>query len=111
MRLAHPEQTADWPEPNLTDPETRGPEIYIIYAVFAAAATAAIALRFYVRLFERRWFGLDDYMLAFAYLCMLGDMGTVLWGFNHFQWDRHFWDAQHVEYLKRMYYPSVKPLT
>lgn len=106
MRFAHPEEVANWPEPNLINPETRGPEIYIIYAIFAFAATAAVAMRFYIRVFERRWVGADDWMLGFAYLCMLGDMGTVLWGFNRFQWDRHFWDSYHVEYLVRTFTPN-----
>jgi hypothetical protein len=101
MRFAHPEEVASWPAPNLIDPEVRGPQIYIVYAIFICFATCTVALRFYIRIFERRWVGADDYMLAFAYLCMCGDAGTVLWGYNSYEWDRHFWDSYHVDYLVR----------
>lgn len=103
MRFAHPDEVAKWPAPNLLNPETRGPEIYIICALFACIATATVGLRFYVRIFKRKWFGLDDYLLLFAFICMAGDMAVILWGYNRFEWDRHMWDSFHVEYLVRKF--------
>lgn len=104
MRFAHPDQVANWPAPNFVNPETRGPELYIIYAISAATGTLTLALRLYVRIFQRRWVGLDDYFLIIAWLAIMGDMAVVLWGFRRFNWDRHFWDSYHVEYLVRKWY-------
>lgn len=83
MRFTHPDLIATWPSPNLVDPELRGPELYIINSIFAFAASAAVILRLYVRVFVRRWVGLDDYLLAFAWLCGLGDLATVFYGVSH----------------------------
>jgi hypothetical protein len=83
MRFSNPEFMAAWPAPNLVNPVLRGPELYIINSIFAFAATLCVGLRFYLRIFERRWFGLDDWLLAFAYICMLGDVAVVLWGVSH----------------------------
>jgi hypothetical protein len=103
MRFAHPEELANWPPTNFVDPELRGPEIYIILSIFCLMATAVIALRLYVRIFERKWVGIDDYMLVFAYFCMLGDVGVVLWGYHRFEWDRHMWDSYNLLNLVREY--------
>ena len=92
MRFSHPEKVAHWPAPNFVDPELRGPEIYVTLALFGLAASVAVGLRFYVRIFQRKYIGLDDFFLGLGYLCMLGDVGVILWGFNRFQWDRHFWE-------------------
>jgi hypothetical protein len=101
MRFAHPEDVLKWPDPNFINPEKRGPEIYVILSIFGLLASAAVFCRFYIRIFERKWVGADDYLLGIGYLAMLGDLGVILWGFNRFEWDRHMWDSYHVEYLVR----------
>jgi endonuclease/exonuclease/phosphatase (EEP) superfamily protein YafD len=58
-----------WPKPNYDDPIKRGPEMYIISAIFLTIATLALGTRLYARLFVRRWFGLDDVFVVLAYVC------------------------------------------
>ena len=57
-----------WPKPNYINPETRGPETYIIGTVFLGIATIAVFTRLYARLFIRRWFGLDDAFICLAWV-------------------------------------------
>ncbi|TID13469.1 hypothetical protein E6O75_ATG11385 [Venturia nashicola] len=93
MRFNHPELLATWPKPNFVDPVTRGPILYVINGIFFALATLTIAIRLYTRVFVRKWVGLDDYLIVFAWLCSAGDMATVFWGYHRLHWDRHIWDV------------------
>lgn len=55
-----------WPVPNYADPVTRGPELWILTAIFLFAATCCVAVRLYWRIFLRRWLGLDDLLVVLA---------------------------------------------
>lgn len=69
MRFNHPELIPTWPKPNYVDPVTRGPLLYIINGIFFGLATITIIVRLYTRIFVRRWVGLDDYLITFAWVC------------------------------------------
>ena len=61
-------QLRQWPTPNYIDPEERGPELVVVNSVFLAFATIFIALRLYTRIFVKKWFGLDDILIALGYV-------------------------------------------
>ncbi|QDS68660.1 hypothetical protein FKW77_001990 [Venturia effusa] len=92
MRFNHPEAIPSWPTPNYVDPVTRGPLVYIATGIFFGLATLAIIVRLYARVFVRKWVGLDDYLIIFAWLSFASNMATVFWGTARLHWDRHIWD-------------------
>jgi hypothetical protein len=100
MRLKDPSILITWPAPNYVDPVTRGPLLYIVNGIFFGLATIAIWTRFYARVFVRKWVGLDDFFILFAWFSGCGDMAIVIWGYDRFWWDRHFWDRKN-EFLIR----------
>lgn len=57
-----------WPLPNYVNPITRGSEAYAIGTIFFGFATVALAIRLYARLFIRKWFGLDDFLIVLAWV-------------------------------------------
>lgn len=59
---------ASWPPPNYVNPETRGPAVIIVLAIFLAIVTLLIAIRIYTRIFVSRGFGLDDVLIILAYV-------------------------------------------
>jgi hypothetical protein len=71
MRFEHPELIATWPAPNLVDPEEYGPALYIINSIAFASAVIAVAIRLYIRLFRRKWLGLDDGLIVLALVSIL----------------------------------------
>jgi hypothetical protein len=60
-----------WPLPNYVNPIKRGPEAYAVGNVFFGLATVALAIRLYARLFIRKWFGLDDFLIVLGWVCTL----------------------------------------
>src|ERR1700753_1703687 len=111
MKFRHPEVVAQWPKPNYVNPETRGPVLYIVNGTFFFLASVVVVTRLYSRIFIRRWFGLDDALILVAWVGFvtllpivsysnniqisgMGDMSTVFWGYAHYDWDRHLWDAR-----------------
>ncbi|KAF2395935.1 hypothetical protein EJ06DRAFT_560395 [Trichodelitschia bisporula] len=93
MRLLHPEIVSTWPPAGYV-PEKRGPALYVVNGVFFSLATAVVLTRLHTRIFVRRWFGLDDALILFAWFCALGDLGTLLYAYHRFWWDRHLWEAK-----------------
>jgi hypothetical protein len=57
-----------WPQPNYTNPVTRGPAVYVFSSIFLALATIVVLLRLYARVIIRRWFGLDDALIVVAWV-------------------------------------------
>ena len=103
MRLKDPSVLNTWPAPNYVDPVTRGSILYIVNGIFFGLATIAIWARIYTRLFVRKWFGLDDFLILFAWFSGCGDMSLVILGYDKYWWDRHFWDRKN-EFLVRKYF-------
>jgi hypothetical protein len=63
-----PSAVASWPTPNYINPETRGPELWIVSGIFFFVATVSVWTRLYSRCFIRHWFGLDDWLILVAYV-------------------------------------------
>lgn len=57
-----------WPAKS-AHPQLRGDEQYIITAIFGFIALISVGFRLYTRLFTRRFFGLDDYLIILASVC------------------------------------------
>ena len=66
MATATPEQMASWPEPNYTNPETRGPIVTGLTAPTLALAIIFTAARFYGRGILRHVLGIDDWIMGAA---------------------------------------------
>ena len=57
-----------WPTPNYVDPHKRSSANYAFNSIFLIITTIAVVLRLYTRLYIRRWFGLDDVFICFAFV-------------------------------------------
>jgi hypothetical protein len=68
FRKLTPEILSLWPTSNLVDPVTRGPTLYVVTAIFLTIATLSLSARLYSRVWIRRFFGLDDALILFAYV-------------------------------------------
>lgn len=55
-----------WPVPNYTHPTTRGEALIAVNAVFISLVVIAVILRFYTRIFIKRWLGSDDYFIGLS---------------------------------------------
>jgi hypothetical protein len=55
-----------WPAPNYSSPITRGNTLLVLLLVFSLLVLASVLLRFYSRLFVKRWYGYDDAFIGIA---------------------------------------------
>ncbi|KAJ9657700.1 hypothetical protein H2201_008106 [Coniosporium apollinis] len=81
-----------FPLPNYDDPQTRGPALVIVNSIFISLVVIAVALRVYTRVYIKRWFGSDDYLICAALVATIGLTTTVLLANTRYCWDRHVWD-------------------
>jgi hypothetical protein len=58
-----------WPPANYVDPVTRGPVLYVITGIFLSIATLCLSAWLYSRIWIRRYFGPDDALILFGYVC------------------------------------------
>ena len=70
MRNIPPEVILSWPTPNYTNPETRGNALVVINSILIIVVAIVVALRLYVRLVVKRWFGTDDALIILALVCL-----------------------------------------
>ncbi|GME64378.1 hypothetical protein GTA08_BOTSDO12914 [Neofusicoccum parvum] len=82
-----------WPAPNYVNPDTRGPALLVVNAVFITLCTITLFLRLYTRIFIKRWFGSDDVFIILAYISTVGLTANVIIANTHFFWNRHVWDV------------------
>lgn len=82
---------AAWPNPNFVDPVRRGDALVVINVLLIILVTLAFILRLYWRLSKSQG-GIDDIMIAIAYLFTVGLTTVVLLAFRQYGWDRHIWD-------------------
>ena len=61
---------ATWPAPNYVNPQTRGPQLWIVSSIFLSIATLCVAFRLYTRIHVRSWFGPDDGLVLIAYVSL-----------------------------------------
>nr|POF02545.1 hypothetical protein CFP56_58176 [Quercus suber] len=66
MRTPPPSVVLEWPEPNYDNPATRGSALLAINLMFIALMVIAVAGRFYSRIVLKKWYGIDDTMMAFG---------------------------------------------
>ena len=99
---------ATW-KPNYDDPPTWGPIVFIINSIFLFFATIAVGIRLYTRIAIRRWLGVDDAFIVFAfvwhsatwtggldtYFNKVLNVGLISIVFNailSYGWNRHIYD-------------------
>ncbi|KAF2399187.1 hypothetical protein EJ06DRAFT_75270 [Trichodelitschia bisporula] len=92
MRVPPLEVILAWPTPNYTNPQTQGPTLVILNAVFLAIACLFVFLRIYTRLTITKWFGLDDILILAAFVFTFAMVVVVNIGALHWGWNRHIWD-------------------
>ncbi|PVI02321.1 hypothetical protein DM02DRAFT_488688, partial [Periconia macrospinosa] len=92
MRNIPPEVILSWPNPNYIDPETRGNSSIIINLVFISLAVITVLLRLYTRIFIKRWFGNDDFLIVLALIFTIGLTIVVMLANKRLGWDRHIYD-------------------
>lgn len=63
--------TATWPEPDYVNPVTQGDAGKIIGIVLTATVTVILVIRFYTRQFISNSIGLDDVLIAIAYVSIM----------------------------------------
>jgi hypothetical protein len=66
MRTPPAEVLLAWPNPNYTDPVTRGNLLVIVNIVLFSLAVLLVAARLYTRLCVKLWAGLDDVFICLA---------------------------------------------
>lgn len=69
MKLATPEEKAQWPAANYVDPVWRGPIVVGLTASTMAVAMVFMVLRFWGKGVLRAALGLDDWMMLIATVC------------------------------------------
>lgn len=66
MAAATPEEMAAWPEPNFTNPETRGPIVVGLTVTTLVLVVIFSCARFYGRAVLRQSAGVDDWIMGVA---------------------------------------------
>ncbi|SMY24383.1 unnamed protein product [Zymoseptoria tritici ST99CH_1A5] len=83
-----------WPSPNYENSKTRGEALLVLLIIFSILVVAAVIARFYSRIVVKKWYGLDDTMIALALLFTLGMNTSVILANRRYGWNRHIWDIQ-----------------
>ncbi|RMZ69388.1 integral membrane [Pyrenophora seminiperda CCB06] len=92
MQLPPLDVLLSWPTPNYRNPETRGPALIIVNAIFITLVILTVSARLYTRIVIKRWFGIDDVFILLALLFTIGLTTVVLLANGRYGWDRHVWD-------------------
>jgi hypothetical protein len=74
----------------MADKSWNGLSLLVVICVFPALALITITLRVYTRLFLRKSFGLEDYMIIIGMIFSLGQAALMGWDLNH-GLGRHFY--------------------
>ncbi|EON62658.1 hypothetical protein W97_01882 [Coniosporium apollinis CBS 100218] len=92
MRTSDIDVLLSFPLPNYDNPQTRGPALVIVNSTFISFVVIAVALRVYTRLYIKRWFGSDDYLICAALVSTVTLTIIVMLANTRYYWDRHVWD-------------------
>ncbi|KAF2415737.1 hypothetical protein EJ08DRAFT_739708 [Tothia fuscella] len=92
MKLPPPSVLVTWPAPNYENPVTRGSSVTVLSAIFISLSVIAVLLRLYVRIFIKKWVGLDDFFIVLALIFSIGNTVVFELGVQKFGWNRHIWD-------------------
>lgn len=87
-----------WPAPNYKNPHTQGQSLIITNIVFMSLTTLVVSLRYYSRLRNQKWLGLDDIFIGIALIFSLLLGAVVILANVRYGWDRHIWDVKPTQY-------------
>ncbi|KAK2765981.1 hypothetical protein FQN54_007496 [Arachnomyces sp. PD_36] len=92
MRTPPPDVLASWPEPNYTNPATRGDGLVIVNVITMVLAVIVVVLRLYTRIRITGSFGFDDLLILFALvfatvMIVATSVWSELYGLKHHLWD------------------------
>ena len=90
---APPEVVASWPKPNYTNPETRGPALFITCTALSAIGLIVVAARLYARLVITKAPGLDDGIIVVALLLGIGSSIVSIYATGVLYIGHHVWDV------------------
>ncbi|KAK2605492.1 hypothetical protein N8I77_008325 [Diaporthe amygdali] len=82
----------NWPTPNYTNPERRGPAATIVVSVLLGLVTLILIVRIYTRVRISRGFGLDDVLIILAYIPTTAFAVLAFIAMWKFGWGTHVWD-------------------
>lgn len=57
------EVAASWPPPNFSNPQSKGPTLVIVELLLISIVCVVVLLRIYSRVYLRKTFGLDDWLI------------------------------------------------
>lgn len=87
-----------WPKPNYVNPETQGPAVIYVIAIFSAIGILAVSARLYARFFLTKAPGIDDAFVVFGLLVCLAYGGLIIVGRVVYESGRHVWDIEPKTY-------------
>ncbi|KAK7970434.1 hypothetical protein PG996_001137 [Apiospora saccharicola] len=88
---------ASWPRPNYVNPESQGPAGVGVGSTLIVLVTITLLLRLYTRRWISKGFGLDDILIACAYVPALAFTVIGIVGERKLGWGRHIWDVPSVD--------------
>ncbi|CAI6336000.1 unnamed protein product [Periconia digitata] len=92
MRNIPVEVLLSWPTPNYTNPKTRGNALLAVNLGFIVLVVTTVFLRLYTRIFIKRWFGIDDFLILLALIFTVALTTVVILANLRLGWDRHIYD-------------------
>ncbi|RAL65815.1 hypothetical protein DID88_005478 [Monilinia fructigena] len=93
MQIPSPQVLSTFPQPNYINPETRGPALLIITAIFLPIVYIVVGLRTFTRIYLSKHFGVDDIFLLIALIPTSICAVLALLAQERWKWNRHIWDV------------------
>ncbi|KAA8894442.1 hypothetical protein FN846DRAFT_912909 [Sphaerosporella brunnea] len=87
-----PDVPSTWPPPNYVNPERKGNGLMVQLCILMVLTLSILAMRIYSRVFLRRIFGIDDWLILpaivlFQAVCILTILGWLRYGYGTHAWD------------------------
>ncbi|KAF2664434.1 hypothetical protein BT63DRAFT_89533 [Microthyrium microscopicum] len=104
-----------WPAPNYINPVTRGKSLLVVDTVLPLFAAIVVCLRIYTRLYIKKWFGFDDFLIILSLVLFVGLSVVINVAVLKYGWDRHVWDIRpdrltdsaKLIFVTRILYPAA----
>lgn len=87
-----PSVLLDWPQPNHTNPETRGPGASYTLITVLVLTIIVFTARMWARLIVARTAGLDDLLISIAMVLVVGSTVASVLGIRRYGFQWHAWD-------------------
>ncbi|RPB01125.1 hypothetical protein L873DRAFT_1735260 [Choiromyces venosus 120613-1] len=81
-----------WPAANTVNPPHRGATLVVVESTLVVLVFVVVCLRVYSRVWIRKAFGLDDWIILPAALASIGLAATTLLATIRYGWGAHIWD-------------------